>query len=86
VLLSPSGITRLVERLATKGLIVRNADPADGRVVLATLSDRGLVLIRSAARTHVHGIREHFTSRLADDDLDAVAIALERIVGPHVPH
>jgi DNA-binding MarR family transcriptional regulator len=86
VLLSPSGITRLVERLVERDLIVRDADPADGRAVLATLTERGLKVIRSAARTHVAGIREHFSSRLSDDELDAVARALERIVGPHESH
>ncbi len=86
VLLSPSGVTRLVERLVSRGLIDRNADPTDGRAVLARLTDRGSTLIRSAAPTHLRGIREHFASRLGDDELDAVASALERIAGPHVPH
>ena len=86
VLLSPSGITRLVERLVARGLILRDADPTDGRAVLATLTDRGSTLIRSASQTHLRGIREHFSSRLDDDELDAVASALERISGPHEPH
>jgi DNA-binding MarR family transcriptional regulator len=40
VLLSPSGITRLVERLVRRGLILRDADPVDGRAVLTTLTDQ----------------------------------------------
>ena len=86
VLLSPSGITRLVERLEARGLLYRSADPVDGRVALATLTGRGLRLIRVAARTHVGGIREHFSGRLRGPELRAVASALERIAGPHEPH
>jgi|SRR5215211_5698539 len=86
VLLSPSGITRLVERLVSKGLIEREMDQADRRAVLATLTTEGSTLIRAAARTHVQGIHEHFTTRLSVAQLRAVASALERITGPHVPH
>jgi DNA-binding MarR family transcriptional regulator len=86
VLLTPSGITRLVQRLASRGLIRRDVDASDGRAILATLTDRGLDLIRAAARIHVRGIREHFSGQLSPSQLRAVASALETIVGPHVPH
>lgn len=86
VLLSPSGITRLVERLVPRGLLYRDPDPVDRRAALATLTDEGLRLIRAASRTHVRGIREHFSGQLSGPELRAVASALERIVGPHVPH
>jgi DNA-binding MarR family transcriptional regulator len=86
VLLSASGITRLVERMITKGLIEREVDPSDRRAALATLTDAGLKLVRLAARTHVRGIRQRFSGRLSDLQLRAVASALEAIVGPHIPH
>ena len=86
VLLSASGITRLVERMITKGLVEREVDPSDRRAALATLTDAGLQLVRLAARTHVRGIRQRFSGRLSDLQLRAVASALEAIVGPHIPH
>jgi DNA-binding MarR family transcriptional regulator len=85
-MLSPSGTTRLVDRLEANGLVRRRPTPADGRVTLATLTPEGLRLLRSAARTHLGGIREHFTGRLSRRQLELVASALETIAGPHAPH
>lgn len=86
VMLSPSGLTRLVDRLVAKGLVERRVDPSDGRVALASLTDEGLRHLRRAARTHLRGIREHFTRRLNRTQLETVASGLETIAGPHVPH
>jgi DNA-binding MarR family transcriptional regulator len=86
VLLSPSGLTRLIDRLAARGLVERREDPEDGRVALASLTDAGLDQLRTAARTHLRGIREHFTARLSEAQLRNVASGLETITGPHVPH
>src|SRR5918996_5072830 len=66
VLLSPSGLTRLIDRLASRGLVERRTDPVDGRVALASLTEAGLRQLRLAARTHLRGIREHFTGRLSE--------------------
>jgi DNA-binding MarR family transcriptional regulator len=86
VLLSPSGLTRLVDRLERRGLVARQADTGDGRVALARLTPDGRRTATLAARTHLRGIREHFTGRLSQPKLRAVASALETISGPHVPH
>jgi DNA-binding MarR family transcriptional regulator len=86
VMLSPSGLTRLVDRLFSKGLVRRQTDTHDARVALAYLTDEGLKQLRRAARTHLRGIREHFTGRLGERKLRDVASGLETITGPHVPH
>jgi DNA-binding MarR family transcriptional regulator len=86
VLLSPSGVTRLVDRLSERGLLVRRTDPGDARAVLASLTTEGSRLLRRAARTHLRGIRMHFTSRLNGAQLRSVAAGLERVTGPHEPH
>jgi DNA-binding MarR family transcriptional regulator len=86
VMLSPSGVTRLVDRLVERGLVSRRTDAEDGRVALASLTHEGSRGIRMAARTHLRGIREHFTGQLSKGQLKDVAIALESIVGPHEPH
>jgi DNA-binding MarR family transcriptional regulator len=86
VMLSPSGLTRLVDRLSSKGLVRRQTDPHDARVALACLTDEGLKQLRRAARTHLRGIREHFTGRLGEGKLRDVASGLETITGPHAPH
>jgi DNA-binding MarR family transcriptional regulator len=86
VMLSPSGLTRLVDRLVAKGLVRRQGDSEDARVALACLTDEGLRLARRAARTHLQGIQDHFTGRLSESQLLDVATGLEAIAGPHLPH
>jgi len=86
VLLSPSGLTRLVDRLAAKGLVERRSDPEDARAALAYLTSKGRTVVREAARTHLRGIREHFTARLSEAQLRNIASGLETVSGPHVPH
>ena len=86
VLLSPSGLTRLVDRLERAGLVERGRFDGDARVTLATLTDRGREVLRRAARTHLRGIREHFTGALSEAQLRNVASALESVAGPHEPH
>jgi DNA-binding MarR family transcriptional regulator len=86
VMLSPSGLTRAVDRLVDEGLVQRNRFEGDGRVMLARLTEKGRRVLRDAAKTHLRGIREHFTSRLSGPQLRNMASALERITGPHQPH
>lgn len=86
VLISPSGLTRVVDGLEAKGVVERRRDGDDARVVRAQLTDAGRDKVRKAARTHLRGIREHFTGRLTDSQLRAIASALQVITGPHVPH
>jgi DNA-binding MarR family transcriptional regulator len=86
VLLSPSGLTRLVDRLVSKGFVARHTDPQDARVVRASLTDAGLKRLRRASRTHLRGIREHFTGELSETQLRDIAAGLETVAGPHIPH
>jgi DNA-binding MarR family transcriptional regulator len=86
VMLSPSGLTRMVDRLVRAGLVERHRFQEDARVTLARLTDEGRRLLRRAARTHLRGIREHFTARLTEAQLRNAASALEVVAGPHEPH
>jgi DNA-binding MarR family transcriptional regulator len=79
VLLSRSGLTRLVDRMATAGLVSRQPDPDDRRGTLACLTDTGLQTLRRAAPVHLRGVQEHFARYLRDDEVPVVRDALERI-------
>ncbi len=61
--LAPSNITHRVRRLEKRGLVVRRADPEDGRVVLARLTTRGVRLLR-AADPIVRRIRPYPSARI----------------------
>ena len=86
IMFSPSGLTRVVDRLEAEGLVSRRRDAGDARVVLAQLTTKGRERLRAAARTHLRGIRQHFTGRLSQVQLRNVAAALQVITGPHQPH
>jgi DNA-binding MarR family transcriptional regulator len=86
VMMSPSGLTRAVDRLVDQGLVERSRDDRDARVMLARLTEQGRRVVREAARTHLRGIRQHFTGLLTERQLAAVAGALEVVTGPHQPH
>jgi DNA-binding MarR family transcriptional regulator len=66
--------------------VQRERFDGDARVMLARLTGRGRQVLRQAARTHVRGIREHFTGKMSGAQLQEVAAALETVVGPHEPH
>lgn len=81
VLLSRSGVTRLVDRLERAGLVARSPVVNDGRGVAAELTDRGLARLRTASRTHLSGVVRHFAARLDEDDLGALERVSRRLVG-----
>ena len=68
VLLSRSGLTRLVDRLVQLGYVTRCAAEADGRGSYAELTDTGLDKFRAAQRTHREGVRTFFLERLSTTD------------------
>jgi DNA-binding MarR family transcriptional regulator len=86
VMMSPSGLTRAVDRLVAQGLLKRERSPDDARVMLAQLTEQGRQVLRRAARTHLRGIRERFSGQLTERQLEDVASALEVVSGPPKPH
>jgi DNA-binding MarR family transcriptional regulator len=79
VLLSRSGVTRLVDRLVREGLIVRDACESDGRGAFAVLTDAGEELLARARPTHLAGIRERFLRHFSKAELQALAQFWERV-------
>jgi DNA-binding MarR family transcriptional regulator len=82
VLLSRSGLTRLVDRLVRDGYVERRSCPSDARGTFAVLTERGLQRLREASGTHLRGVAAHVTSKFTDDELDTLAELLGRIGGP----
>jgi DNA-binding MarR family transcriptional regulator len=81
VLLSRSGVTRLVDRMERAGLVSRSRVASDGRGVAAQLTDAGLSRLRVASRTHLAGVVRHFVAVLDDDDLAALERITRRLSG-----
>jgi DNA-binding MarR family transcriptional regulator len=72
VLLSRSGVTRLVDRLEKAGLVARCRVATDGRGVAAEITPAGVDRLRRAAPGHLAGVVRHFVARLDPDDLRAM--------------
>ena len=79
ILLTPSGITRLLEGLERAGYVERAACESDARVTYAQLTDAGEGKLHEAAETHVAGIRDFFRGRFSKDELQALGGLLERL-------
>ena len=69
VLLSRSGLTRLVDRLCQRQLLSRSAAETDGRGLYAQLTPKGEATLRAARRTHLRGVRQHFLQPLTATDV-----------------
>jgi DNA-binding MarR family transcriptional regulator len=79
VLLSKSGVTRLIDRLVSDGLVERSSCLADARGAEAVLTDLGLARLRGASRTHLRGIHEHFLGVVDEADLEVLERAMTAI-------
>lgn len=81
VVLSRSGLTRLVDRMEREGLIVRESCESDLRGTNAVLTDAGYERLRAAAPIHVRGVREHFIDLLTPEEIEVLATAMRRVTG-----
>jgi DNA-binding MarR family transcriptional regulator len=79
VLLTRSGITRLVQGLERAGLVERVDCPEDARGFLVALTPEGTELVRQARATHLEGVAELFADRYSDEELETLAALLERL-------
>jgi DNA-binding MarR family transcriptional regulator len=79
VLLSRSGLTRLVDRLEREGYVERTTCPDDARGAYARLTDAGRAKLEAASGTHLEGIREHFLQHFERSELAVLAEAWERV-------
>ncbi len=69
VLLSQPALSRLVERLAERGLVQRQPDPADGRGVLLSLTGPGRAVQRQVGGRHARSVARAMTAALSPGEL-----------------
>jgi DNA-binding MarR family transcriptional regulator len=80
-LLSPSGASRLVDRLSVDGLVRRQACPVDGRAVHAVITEEGRRRLKEAGYTYVAELRHAFGDRFSESELGALSVLLGRVLG-----
>ena len=79
VLLSRSGLTRLVDRLERDGLVERVSCADDARGAFAQLTETGRAKLTEARGTHLDGVRQHFLGHFSPDELAVLGGAWDRV-------
>jgi DNA-binding MarR family transcriptional regulator len=80
LVLSRSGVTRLVDRLEADALVERTSCATDRRGSWATLTNAGHERLRRASPTHLRGVGMHFLDRIPPAELDALQRTLDRVL------
>jgi DNA-binding MarR family transcriptional regulator len=84
ILLSQSGLSKLLDRMEAAGLVRRDPDPRDARAAFAAITPRGQSLVRKARDSHHEFLRQTFAAALDDADLADLARIMDRI-GRSIP-
>jgi DNA-binding MarR family transcriptional regulator len=79
LLVSRSGLTRLVDRLVRQGWVERTPCEDDARGVYAAITRSGRTKLRTVRPAHLDGVREGFLTKLSDRDLTALTRAWARL-------
>jgi DNA-binding MarR family transcriptional regulator len=82
VMLSRSGLTRLIDRLEDEQLVRREPDPDDARGTFTVLTSAGFHRLRDAAPVHLESIQRLFLDHFSDAELDELRELLGRLVPP----
>lgn len=82
VVLSRSRVSRLVDELASRGLITKEEHPDDRRSAYAAITEAGLAEFQSTAPVYVSAIECQFASNLTDEDLALLGRVLNKIRKP----
>jgi DNA-binding MarR family transcriptional regulator len=82
VLLSQPALSRMVDRLAERGLIDRAADPADGRGVRLGLTEQGRAVQRLVGRRHCRSVAQEMFARLTPAELRQLGELCAKLVQP----
>lgn len=79
IVLSPSGLSKLVDRMEASGLVRRSPDPGDARSTFAEITPRGRALVKRARRSHHELLQRTFGDALDDRDLADLTRIMGRI-------
>ena len=81
LILTPSGVTRLLDGLERAGWVERASCASDRRVAYAVLTDAGRTKLNEAADSHINGVRTFFEERFSADEIDTLSHLLARLPG-----
>jgi len=79
IVLSRSGLTRLVDRLEAEGLLTRERSVSDRRGAFAVLTEKGVAAMRKAWPVYAKGIDEHYARFLSDEEARIMTEVFQRM-------
>ena len=79
LVLSRSGLTRLVDRIATAGLLRREDAPEDRRGTMAVITEAGLEAVERAWPHYANGISQYFAHNLSPSEIRTLTAALAKV-------
>jgi DNA-binding MarR family transcriptional regulator len=79
LILTASGVTRLLDGLENSGFVERAACASDRRVTYAVLTEAGREKLAEAQSSHVADVRTFFEERFSEEELDQLAALLGRL-------
>ncbi|CAN5197249.1 helix-turn-helix domain-containing protein [soil metagenome] len=79
LLITQSSVSRLIDRLASRGLVDKLKDPDDARGVIVELTDAGFALFRTVAKGHMRSIEARVGSALSDEELLTLAAICDKL-------
>jgi DNA-binding MarR family transcriptional regulator len=69
MLISQPSVSRMVDRLARRGLVAKTSDPGDARGIIVELTEEGFGLFRRVASSHMRSIETRVGGTLNDEEL-----------------
>jgi MarR family transcriptional regulator, 2-MHQ and catechol-resistance regulon repressor len=85
VRLSPSGVTRMLDRLEATGMVQKRACEKDGRVSYAVLTDAGMAKLDASIPDHTAAVERLLDDRLSRDEMASLSELLGRLSAPRPP-
>jgi DNA-binding MarR family transcriptional regulator len=79
LLLTQPSVSRMVDRLASRGLVSKHTDPADARGTVVHLTEEGHRLFRTVAIVHAKSIRDHVGSAMSADELKQLRVLSDKL-------
>lgn len=77
--LSPSGLTRAIDRLEEAGLVTREICPSDRRGAFAVLTDAGRKRLEAALPAHLAELQTSFVDTLSAEEMSGLTAALRKL-------
>jgi DNA-binding MarR family transcriptional regulator len=81
VLLTQPSVSRLIDRLAARGLVAKCPEPTDARGTVIRLTDTGFEMFRRVAIDHMRSITQRVGDRLSPQELELLAVLCDKLRG-----